>query len=66
MGFTMSIHVRTEDIDRVAGCLKQIGERDCFLGKSGDGWVGVYSKRCEDAGGIEIPRLALRLSKCSW
>jgi len=63
MGWSTSIHIATDDKERVIGCLKQIGAGKCFVGFSGHGWVGVYSEKCERTGGIETPKLALSLAK---
>jgi hypothetical protein len=62
MGWSSSIHIATIEREKVIQRLKRLGEHKCFVGVSGDGWVGVYSQACERSGGIQTPKLASNLS----
>jgi len=57
MSWFSSIHVATTEVDRVVTCLKRVRERACFVGMSGDRWVGIYSRHCEETSGLETPKL---------
>jgi len=62
MGWFSSIHVKTADMDEVLRCLREVGEHKCFVGRSGQGWTGIYSKKCEETGGEHTRELASAIS----
>ena len=62
MSWFSSIHVATNERDLVIENLKGLNEGRFFVGKSGDRWIGVYSQKCEESGGVEVPKLASKIS----
>lgn len=65
MSFATSIHVKSNDVENVLSVLKELGVDNCFVGKSGEQWVGVISEKCEETAGQETPKLAKRISEHS-
>jgi hypothetical protein len=63
MGWSTSIHAATSDTEEVISRLRRLGEHNCVIGHSGDGWAGIYSQRCEESAGRSTPDLAMKLSK---
>jgi hypothetical protein len=45
--------------------LKEMRIDHCFVGKSGEQWVGIFSEECEESAGEETPKLAKRISEHS-
>jgi len=62
MGWFGSIHVRMQSVEQVAAALRLLKQEDCYVGKSGADWVGVYDKRNEDQGGAKLAELSRGLS----
>ena len=62
MGWSTSIHIATTETEEAISRIRDIGERECFVGVSGSDWVGVYSMNCEKSGGVETPNLTRKLS----
>ena len=63
MSFATSIHVRAVATADVVAGLHALGEDDCYVGRSGDPWVGVYSNAGEASGGADTPELARLLAE---
>jgi hypothetical protein len=63
MAWFGSIHVRTQSVERVITALRSLKQHDCYVGKSGADWVGVYDKRNEDQSGAKLTELARDLSR---
>jgi hypothetical protein len=61
MPWSTDIHVRSNDPAAIAALLADTGE-ECYVATSGPGWVGVFSRRAEESGGAEAPRLAALLA----
>lgn len=57
-----SIHVRTQSVEHVAAALRLLKQQECYVGKSGANWVGVYDKRNEVECGMKFAELARGLS----
>ncbi|MGZ4961897.1 MAG: hypothetical protein ACXWDN_10120 [Limisphaerales bacterium] len=49
-------------MEHVAAALRLLKQEDCYVGKSGADWVGVYDKRNEDDGGAKLAELSRGLS----
>lgn len=62
MGWFGSIHVRTQSVEQVAAAVRLLKQQECYVGKSGADWVGVYDKRNEDEGGRKLAELSRGLS----
>lgn len=62
MGWFGSIHVRTQSVEQVADALRLLKQQNCYVGKSGAEWVGIYDERNEDCGGAKLAELARGLS----
>lgn len=62
MAWFGSIHVRMQSVDHVVTALRLLKLYDCYVGKSGADWIGVYDKRNEELGGTKLAELARELS----
>lgn len=62
MGWFGSIHVRTEKTGLVVAALQVLKQHECYVGRSGDDWVGVFDKRNEELGGTKLMELSRDLS----
>lgn len=62
MGWFGSVHVRTQSVDLVVAAVRLLKHYDCYVGKSGAGWVGVYDKRNEEEGGAKLAELTRALA----
>ncbi|HUJ09264.1 MAG TPA: hypothetical protein VL171_04500 [Verrucomicrobiae bacterium] len=62
MGFATSIHIRGVVQEDVQQCLRALSEHDCYVGPSGNEWIGVYSRRCEESAGGNTEKFAAKLS----
>lgn len=49
-------------MDHVVAALRLLDQYDCYVGKSGADWVGVYDKHNEENGGTKVAELARKLS----
>lgn len=63
MSWFASIHVQAADPAAVVDAARRLSLRDCYVGSSGAGWIGVISKRAEVSAGVYAPVLAKLLSK---
>jgi hypothetical protein len=62
MGWFGSIHVRTPNAALVVEALQVLKQHECFVGKSGADWVGVYDKLNEEQSGTKLMELSRDLS----
>jgi hypothetical protein len=62
MAWFGSVHVRTQSVEHVVAALRLLKQYDCYVGRSGAGWVGVYDKRNEEDGGAKLAELTRGLS----
>jgi len=62
MPWSTDVHLRLADPAPVVALLAATGE-ECYVAITGPGWVGVFSRRAEESGGAETPRLAARLAE---
>lgn len=62
MGWFGSIHVRSQSVEHVVAALRVLKQRECYVGKSGADWVGIFDKGSEDSGGTSLADLSRDLS----
>jgi hypothetical protein len=65
MSWSSSIHIRSSSFEDAVRIVRDVVEAECFVGRSGEGWVSVYSERCEASSGEETPKLAEELCEHS-
>ena len=62
MGWFGSIHIRTKNTELVVAALRLLKQHECFVGKSGPDWVGIFDRYNEEHSASNLVELSRDLS----
>jgi hypothetical protein len=63
MSWFSAIHIKTTNIESIIQVLRNPLYDECYVGYSGNGWIGVYLKKVETSRGVMTREFVLRLSE---